>query len=46
VIHLRDDLISWYERRGYVRTGASEPFPSQYTTLQDGLQLMHMDKAL
>ncbi|MDB5429619.1 MAG: family N-acetyltransferase [Caulobacter sp.] len=46
VIHLRDDLIGWYERRGYGRTGASEPFPAEYTTLQDGLQLMHMDKAL
>jgi GNAT superfamily N-acetyltransferase len=27
VISLRDDLIEWYERRGYVRTGAGEPFP-------------------
>jgi ribosomal protein S18 acetylase RimI-like enzyme len=27
VISLRDDLIEWYERRGYVRTGAREPFP-------------------
>ncbi len=46
VIHLRDDLIAWYERRGYVRTGATEPFPAGYTTLQDGLLLMHMEKAL
>lgn len=27
VVHLRDTLIAWYERRGYVRTGETEPFP-------------------
>jgi ribosomal protein S18 acetylase RimI-like enzyme len=27
VISLRARLIEWYERRGYVRTGESEPFP-------------------
>jgi ribosomal protein S18 acetylase RimI-like enzyme len=27
VIDRRDELISYYERRGYVRTGGSEPFP-------------------
>jgi ribosomal protein S18 acetylase RimI-like enzyme len=27
VIHLRDTLIAWYERRGYRRTGETEPFP-------------------
>lgn len=27
VISLRDELISWYERRGFVRTGEHEPFP-------------------
>jgi len=27
VINIRDTLIAWYERRGYVRTGESEPFP-------------------
>jgi GNAT superfamily N-acetyltransferase len=27
VIDLRDDLIAWYERRGYARTGAHAPFP-------------------
>lgn len=27
VISLRAELIAWYERRGYARTGASEPFP-------------------
>ncbi len=27
VIHCRDTLIVWYERRGYRRTGETRPFP-------------------
>ncbi|MTE21967.1 GNAT family N-acetyltransferase [Streptomyces sp. TRM43335] len=27
VITAREDLIAWYERRGYVRTGERSPFP-------------------
>jgi ribosomal protein S18 acetylase RimI-like enzyme len=27
VVHVRDALISWYERRGYRRTGETRPFP-------------------
>lgn len=27
VIEQRGDLIAWYERRGYARTGQTEPFP-------------------
>lgn len=27
VIDLRDELIAWYERRGYRRTGTYKPFP-------------------
>jgi hypothetical protein len=27
VIDRRTELIAWYERRGYVRTGESRPFP-------------------
>jgi ribosomal protein S18 acetylase RimI-like enzyme len=27
VITIRDSLIAWYERRGYVRSGALKPFP-------------------
>jgi ribosomal protein S18 acetylase RimI-like enzyme len=27
VISAREDLIAWYERRGYVRTGGTSPFP-------------------
>lgn len=27
VIDVRDELIAWYERRGYHRTGVTKPFP-------------------
>ena len=27
VIDIRSELIAWYERRGYVRTGRTKPFP-------------------
>jgi GNAT superfamily N-acetyltransferase len=27
VIDIRDELIAWYERRGYRRTGITRPFP-------------------
>jgi GNAT superfamily N-acetyltransferase len=27
VLHVRSTLIAWYERRGYVATGETEPFP-------------------
>lgn len=28
VISVREELISWYQRNGYVATGAREPFPA------------------
>lgn len=27
VLHVRDALIAWYERRGYAKTGETVPFP-------------------
>jgi ribosomal protein S18 acetylase RimI-like enzyme len=27
VLHVREALIAWYERRGYMKTGETEPFP-------------------
>ncbi|MDS1269091.1 GNAT family N-acetyltransferase [Lipingzhangella sp. LS1_29] len=33
VLRQRDDLISWYERRGYRRTGRRQPFPYGDTRL-------------
>jgi hypothetical protein len=28
VISVREELIAWYKRNGYVDTGAREPFPA------------------
>jgi ribosomal protein S18 acetylase RimI-like enzyme len=33
VVNLREELIAWYERRGYVRTGEIRPFPYEDKTL-------------
>jgi ribosomal protein S18 acetylase RimI-like enzyme len=27
VVNVRDTLIAWYERRGYIKTGETQPFP-------------------
>ena len=27
VVNVRDTLIAWYRRRGYILTGEAEPFP-------------------
>jgi len=41
VIHQRETLIAWYERRGYRVTGETEPFPYEDARfgrpLQEGL---------
>jgi len=29
VVNIRSELIAWYERRGYHRTGGTEPFPEE-----------------
>jgi ribosomal protein S18 acetylase RimI-like enzyme len=31
VISIREELIAWYNRHGYVDTGAREPFPLNHT---------------
>jgi ribosomal protein S18 acetylase RimI-like enzyme len=50
VIWLRDSLIAWYERRGYRRTGRSEPFPygdeRVGVPLRDDLHFVVLEKAL
>lgn len=50
VINLRESLIAWYERQGYVRTGAIEPFPyddpAVGTPLRDDLALVMLAKPL
>jgi ribosomal protein S18 acetylase RimI-like enzyme len=50
VVQQREALIAWYERRGYRRTGALEPFPydddSVGTPLRDDLGFVILEKAL
>jgi ribosomal protein S18 acetylase RimI-like enzyme len=48
VISLRSELIAWYERRGYARTGASEPFPfaPERGALRSDFDLVQLRKAL
>ncbi len=50
VVNIRAALIAWYERRGYVRTGESEPFPYGDTRfgkpLRDDLSFLNLQKEL
>lgn len=50
VIHLREELIQWYERRGYERTGERKHFPDDAERFgrpkQDGLELVVLRKSL
>jgi GNAT superfamily N-acetyltransferase len=50
VVHVREALIAWYERRGYRRTGETRPFPygdNRYgTPMRDDLQFVVFEKHL
>lgn len=49
VISVRKELIAYYERRGYVRTGRFKPFPSdngKEQMLVENLQFEEMEKNL
>ena len=50
VITIRDTLIAWYERRGYVRTGETLPFPygdARFgVPMRDDLRFEVLEKAL
>ena len=50
VLHVRDTLIAWYERRGYRATGETEPYPSEDprfgTPLRDNLHFLIMEKQI
>jgi ribosomal protein S18 acetylase RimI-like enzyme len=50
VIDMREELIAFYERRGYVRTGIKKPFPygdERFgTPLRDDLQFELLEKPL
>lgn len=45
VVHLRDTLIAWYERRGYVRTGALLPFEFG-DVVRDDLKFVVLEKSV
>lgn len=49
VISVREELISWYKRRGYVDTGAREPFPVSTVFSQisnETLEFMVLEKRI
>ncbi|OXE36150.1 MAG: GNAT family N-acetyltransferase [Phenylobacterium zucineum] len=49
VVSIRHELISWYERRGYMRTGETKPFPYDDPKfgepLVEGLEFVVMEKS-
>jgi ribosomal protein S18 acetylase RimI-like enzyme len=50
VLHVRDTLIAWYERRGYRATGETEPYPTNDsrfgTPLRENLHFLIMEKQI
>jgi ribosomal protein S18 acetylase RimI-like enzyme len=50
VVNVRERLMGWYERRGYVRTGEREPFPygneNVGCPLRDDLEFIMLEKTL
>ncbi|AMJ68159.1 hypothetical protein AXW84_12360 [Hymenobacter sp. PAMC 26628] len=48
VVSARAELLAWYERRGYVRTGATEPFPAttRFGRPRQPLALVVLEKAV
>ncbi len=49
VISVREELISWYKRKGFVDTGAREPFPVSDVfspTLNEPLEFMVLKKRI
>ena len=49
VIAVRDELIAWYKRNGYVDTGEREPFPTSHVHIQiskDPLEFIVLEKRI
>lgn len=49
VISVRTELIRWYERHGYVKTGAAKPFPAtdpRFGIPKQPLEFLILEKAL
>jgi ribosomal protein S18 acetylase RimI-like enzyme len=48
VVHLRDTLIAWYQRRGYALTGETKPFPvgERFGKPQRALEFVVLEKKI
>ncbi len=48
VVHLRDTLIAWYQRRGYALTGERKPFPvgERFGKPQQALEFVVLEKGV
>lgn len=49
VVNTRTTLLSWYQRRGYLPTGATEPYPTDHELgrpLHENLHFIVMEKPL
>lgn len=46
VISVRAELINWYERRGFIRSGKLVPFPTNAGNPKEPLELIEMEKAI
>jgi ribosomal protein S18 acetylase RimI-like enzyme len=48
VLSVRAELLDWYERQGYRRTGTSEPFPAstRFGTPRQALTLLALEKGV
>ena len=48
VVSLRPELIAWYERQGYKKTGATEPFPTdaEFGKPRQPLEFLIMEKSI
>ena len=48
VVHLRDTLIAWYQRRGYALTGERKPFPvgERFGKPQRALEFVVLEKGV
>lgn len=48
VVHLRDTLIAWYQRRGYALTGETKPFPvgERFGKPQRALEFVVLEKEI
>ncbi len=48
VISVRDELVAWYERKGYRKTGETEPFPTdnRFGVPAQQLEFIIMEKSI